>query len=136
MKQEYDLTRSKRAIPVPDEKDLARQHMEVDRLGRLLQDADVVEECIRGDHHAALVAISKKRVLEIVRKMLTVDLTPDQNSVAFHNDTQGRLRERMLILDELDGVISAKGWLAKTRETLIATVKRWGEKQEMKQGKE
>ena len=121
---------------IPDEKDLARQHLEVDRLGRLLQDADLLEDLMRGDQHEALVKVSKQRIFEIVRNMLKVSLTPSPVDVAFHNDAQGRLRERLMILDNLEGVIAGKGWLARKRDSLKRSVQRWSERREAKTRKE
>lgn len=136
MNEEYDLTRSKKPMVVPDENDLAQQHLEIDRLGRLLQDADLLEELMRGNQHEALVEISKQRIFEIVRNMLKVSLTPSPVDVAFHNDAQGRLRERLMILEQLEGVVAGKGWLARKRESLERSVQRWSERREAKKRKE
>lgn len=70
-----------------------------------------------------LVTISKARIFDLMRQGLRVNLTPDAKSVAFHNDLQGRIRERFDILDSLLGVQRKKaGFIAKVK-SLVHTRK-------------
>lgn len=128
MKEELDLTRSKRPRMVPEQGDLNKLHIEIDKIERLIHDTGVMEKLYDGLDHTKLVLLRKQRIYDIIKTSLTRELTSDENNIAWHNEVRGRIRESFDILEELEGVRTYKSELEGKRKGLMATVERWGKR--------
>jgi len=126
MREELDLSRSKRPQMVPEEKDIGDLQLQIDKLKGMIEDASVMEELLDGSEHSNLVIIQKRRIFDIIEESLKRQLTNDNKDIAYHNEVRGRLRESFDVLGRLETTRAYKTGLESKSKGLIATMRNWG----------
>jgi len=136
MREELDFSVSKKPYMVPDGSDVRVMQAKVQAVDRVISDTKGLEKIFEAEPHQQLVLLARARVFDIVRQMLSVDLTTHPDSVALNCEARGRLREQISILDDLEGVRAYGVLLQEKKQTFIGRVKALAEKIENRRKKE
>jgi len=123
MKQEFDLTRSKRPINVIDESDVAVLHEKVAAIGRDMATLDNIQNILKSDEgYMKAVLLSKARTMQILKRSLALDL--NENTLLAHAEIRGQLRERILLTNEIRGVKNAHDESEKAQTGILDFLKK------------
>ena len=103
MKREIDLSRSKRAIPVPDEGEIPTLNVKLAKIGQKIAEMEDLERILEDDvPYKRIVFMSETRVYELVNEQLEIPL--NEKTMILHAELRGRIGERIRLTKELDGV--------------------------------
>lgn len=127
MREELDLTKSRRPVRVPDDGDIDTAHQKVAMIGQRIEDLKDIQLGLLSDKkYTQAVQLSQKRVLQMVHTLLETPLNKD--NLVEHAEIRGRISERLFIVNELQGVAERQTFLERMKENAKATIDKWNDR--------